>query len=356
MKLRSNARTDVGKTRDHNEDTFGIGETDASDRYGDLLVVCDGMGGHAAGEVASRVAVDVILEAYYQSEGDNRAQALGQAFEAANSQVFRQGRGTMGTTGVAALFFHNTLHIANVGDSRAYLIRGEAIHQISRDHSFVSDQIAAGILTPEQARVSIHRNIITRALGHQKDVNVDLFEWPLEVGDVVLLCSDGLHGLLTDDELHAIITANTFEDAPALLVDVANGRGGTDNITVVLGRVDALDGDEALVDRSIGSITERITDRIVLPPDAPPAPPAPPARQRSLRPLIGLLASLLALVLAATVFFAAMNSAPIDHAPAATAPAATAPASTAPASTAQPTPALMFPAPTPIPLTPTRIP
>ncbi len=112
----------------------------------------------------------------------------------------------MGTTGVAALIHHDALHVANVGDSRAYLVRDGQIRQVTRDHSFVSDQVAAGLITAEQARSSPHRNVITRALGYQPEVLVDMFRYPLQVGDIILLCSDGLHGLVTDDEMATLTT------------------------------------------------------------------------------------------------------------------------------------------------------
>lgn len=308
MKLRSNARTDVGKTRDHNEDTFGIGEGDAVERLGELLVVCDGMGGHAAGEVASQLAVAAILDFYYADEREDRPQVLEDAFVAANAQVNRHGHGTMGTTGVAAVLHHDALHVANVGDSRAYLVRDRTIRQLTRDHSFVGDQIAAGLITPEQARISSHRNIITRALGHQPDVTVDLFRWPLQVGDYVLLCSDGLHGLLDDDELLRTLSETPWTDVADALVDAANAHGGTDNITVVVAQVEALDwnahpvpDDETDQSEVASTITEPITDRLVPPTAA--AASTPVEQERRLSLVGGLLATLLlAILLFATVF------------------------------------------------------
>ena len=131
MKLRHSADTDVGKTRDHNEDSFGVGAPDQADRLGDLLVVCDGMGGHAAGEVASKIGVETILAIYYGESSEDRAHVLEQAFEQANEQIFARGNGSMGTTGVAALLLHDALHIANVGDSRAYLMCPDGIWQVT---------------------------------------------------------------------------------------------------------------------------------------------------------------------------------------------------------------------------------
>jgi serine/threonine protein phosphatase PrpC len=318
MKLRHSARTDVGRTRDHNEDSYGVGEADQAEHLGALLVVCDGMGGHAAGEVASGMAVETILADYYADDAEERPQAIEQAFNHANEQIYANGHGSMGTTGVAALIYHDALHIANVGDSRAYLIRDGQIRQVTRDHSFVSDQVAAGLITAEQARSSPHRNVITRALGYQPEVLVDMFRHPLQVGDIVLLCSDGLHGLVTDDEIATITTTLPLDEAMGQLIDLANQRGGSDNITVAAAQVEALDWDaRPITEEDLAADRERITielpiddDQItqpvvpvvaVAPPEAPAADPMPttasiPARppvERRLTLLGGLLATLL---------------------------------------------------------------
>jgi protein phosphatase len=197
------------------------------------------MGGHAAGEVASQLGVATIIATYSHalSPGD----ALRDAFVAANERIYGEGHGSMGTTGVAALFLRNVLHVANVGDSRAYLVREGQISQISLDHSFVSDQVAAGLMTPEQARSSNIRNIITRALGHSPEVEVDLFTVALRAGDTVLLSSDGMHGLITDEEIAEVAGMLPLDGAAQRLIDLANERGGTDNITVVIAQVDGLD-------------------------------------------------------------------------------------------------------------------
>lgn len=246
MKLRYSARTDVGKKREINEDSYGPERLEGqSAQLGHLMVMCDGMGGHAAGEVASSMAVENIIALYYADSRDNRAEALRSAFETANQRIFVHGRGTMGTTGVAALFFENQAFIANVGDSRAYIIHKGHISQISRDHSYVSEQVAAGLLTPEQARNSMVRNIITRALGYQDDVRVDLFAVPLSLNDIILLSSDGMHGAIDDDEIAQIINELPLEEAAQRLIDLSNERGGVDNITVTLAQVEALDSDHS---------------------------------------------------------------------------------------------------------------
>lgn len=248
MRVRFSARTHVGMRREVNQDAYGSGQPGSAT----LLVVCDGMGGHAAGEVASKLGVETILAAFSPEMPPD--EALRAAFAAANERIYDEGRGSMGTTGVAALFLQNSLYVANVGDSRAYLVREGQITQITHDHSFVSDQVAAGLMTAEQARASNIRNIITRALGHTEDVDVDLFTVSLLPGDTVLLSSDGLHGLITDEEIAELASMLTLEEAAQRLVDIANERGGHDNITVVIAQVDELD-QEAAVTPPMGSPT-----------------------------------------------------------------------------------------------------
>jgi Serine/threonine protein phosphatase len=235
MRVRYNGRTDVGQRREVNQDAFGSTEID----QGTLLVVCDGMGGHLAGEVASKLAVETIINSFRPQS--DPAEGLRQAFIAANQRVYQEGRGTMGTTAVAAFFWHNTLYVANVGDSRAYLVREGQIRQLTNDHSLIGDQVAAGLITAEQARTSTIRNIITRAIGHQSHVEVDLFREPLLSGDTIVLSTDGMHGLLTDDEIAAIVSLHPLDVATRRLVDEANSRGGPDNITVVVAQVDSSD-------------------------------------------------------------------------------------------------------------------
>jgi serine/threonine protein phosphatase PrpC len=240
MKLRYHARTDVGQVRDHNEDYYGVGADADIDRLGTLFVLCDGAGGHAGGEIASRMAAQTILVAYYDDVAADRAEVLVDAFERANAQIYAQQCG-MFTTAVAALFYQNTLSIVNVGDSRAYLIRDAAIRQLSRDHSYVGEQIAVGLISPDQAHALPFRHLITRAIGHQVDVEMDCFQLPLQTGDLVVLCCDGLYGLVSDAEIGQIVTSEPLEAAADGLIDLANQRGGFDNITVIVVGVDALD-------------------------------------------------------------------------------------------------------------------
>ena len=323
MKLRHSARTDVGKTRDHNEDDFGVGEGAGVEQYGELLIVCDGMGGHAAGEVASRLGVETILSTYYSDASPDRVDVLRRAFERANARIHAEGRGAMGTTGVAALFYQGMLHVANVGDSRAYLIRNDEICQVSRDHSLVGEQVAAGVITADQARSSYYRNVITRALGYQSEVQVDLFHLPLQAGDMVVLCSDGLHGLVGDEEISEIVRSMPLADAVDRLIDLANERGGTDNITAIVAQVDELDAlpagiDHPRTERTTAELpvtvtgatvefpataqlpaepaTERILPQPATPPPAAPQ-PAPPSQRESVPRRMNWLGATLATAL-----------------------------------------------------------
>lgn len=285
MRVRYSARTHPGKRREVNQDAYGVKQ------FGEaiLLVVCDGMGGHAAGEVASALAVEAIIDAFDPAAPP--AEALRAAFVSANARVYAEGQGAMGTTGVAALLVADQLFVANVGDSRAYLVRKEQLTQISRDHSFVSDQIAAGLMTPEEARSSLIRNIITRALGHTAEVEVDVFVEPLQAGDTVVLSTDGMHGLVSDEEIAAIAGLQPPDQAAQELVDRANELGGIDNITVVIAQIDELDGRAAAALR-----TEPAAPPVETP--AAPAGAASAARAAPLeRPLSRLGLALAALTL-----------------------------------------------------------
>jgi protein phosphatase len=239
--------TDVGLHRDHNEDALGIlpdtYEPAAAER-GYLFAVADGMGGAEKGEVASQLAVDTLFSAYYGAAPSIAPpERLRQALVTANDAVHHEGQtlefGMMGTTLVACLVLDNSVIVTNVGDSRAYLLRGGALRQLSEDHSLVAEQVRAGVLTPDQARRSAQRNIITRAVGHQPNVEVDLFQLaPVLPGDVLLLCSDGLHGLVEDAELLRIgVRSADIGQAAANLIAAANNRGGHDNITCLLVRI-----------------------------------------------------------------------------------------------------------------------
>jgi serine/threonine protein phosphatase PrpC len=209
-----------------------------------LLVVADGMGGHAAGEVASRMAVDGLLDSL--SRASRGPYDLGVLLEAAvkqvNSAVYDAGtnpehRG-MGTTLTAALVVNSDLYVANVGDSRCYLLRNGHLKQITEDHSYVGEQVRSGALTAEQARTHPQRNVITRAIGLEPTVEVDIFTEPIRADDRILLCSDGLYPLVPESELIEVLTDNKPDQACEDLVDRANANGGHDNVTVAIGIVE----------------------------------------------------------------------------------------------------------------------
>ena len=240
--------THPGQVRPLNEDSWQIaGESETGHLWesrGRLLIVADGMGGHAAGEIASRLAVDVLYQHYYDEDGVPIPPAirLERAVTEANLSVYEQAvtvdaQSGMGTTLVAAVVHEGRVLIANVGDSRAYLIRHGEATQITNDHSWVAEQVKLGAITEEQAQTHAYRNLVTRCLGHRPGMQVDIFEHRLRTGDTLLLCSDGLSNQVSDSELAAVLSEQEPEPAVQALIDMANEKGGPDNITAVAARV-----------------------------------------------------------------------------------------------------------------------
>ncbi|MBA2449660.1 MAG: Stp1/IreP family PP2C-type Ser/Thr phosphatase [Chloroflexi bacterium] len=239
--MRVGCATSPGQVRSTNEDSVLCEPVDAPSvrRRGLFCVVADGMGGHAAGDVASALAVRKARDVYYAARVASAEEALRQAIEAANDEVFAAGAGTsgrdqMGSTITAVAVHDGRAFVGHVGDSRCYLIRDGEIRQLTRDHSWVAEEVRAGVLTEEEARHHPRRNIITRALGLQARVEVDLVEAPVELRSALLLCSDGLHGVVGDEEILAYADRFPPQQAVDELVALANTRGGPDNITVVL--------------------------------------------------------------------------------------------------------------------------
>ncbi len=234
--------SDTGRVRPHNEDYvdfFVPPDPQQRALKGAIYLVADGMGGHQAGEVASRGAVDLVIRGYYDDPSRDVGKSLVRAIQAANQQLHAQAQADqsksgMGTTLVAAVVLGRKVHVANVGDSRAYLINNRSISQITEDHSWVEEQVRAGLLTHEQAKRHPQRNLVTRALGSKPAVEVDLFEGEISKGDRLLLCSDGLTGRVEDHEVAAIVRQHPPREATRILVDMANERGGNDNITVLI--------------------------------------------------------------------------------------------------------------------------
>ena len=229
------SRTDVGNVREQNEDSLIVKPP--------LYVVADGMGGHAAGEIASEIAVNVI-EQHAPDHPD--AEALGHAVEEANRAIINaalagEGREGMGTTCTAAILEKDRLVIAQVGDSRAYLLHNGRLMQLTRDHSLMADMIETGQISPSEARVHPNRSVITRALGSDPTTVPDLYEINVQTGDRLLLCSDGLTGMITDSEIESIM--NRLTDAQlcaAQLVNTAIASGGMDNVTVIVVDVEGM--------------------------------------------------------------------------------------------------------------------
>ena len=240
--------TDVGLKRDNNEDAFlALSETENSGPANTLMIVADGMGGLSKGEVASQTAIEVIHSYITENAtGQNPSQQsrldlLTQAFLSANTQIFTQEEtalsGSMGTTCTVANILEKTLFIAHAGDSRAYLLRAHKLEQLTTDDSWVMEQVVLGNLTEDQARFHPSRNIITQALGIRQDVDIETLSLNLNPNDRILLCSDGLTGLVEDTEIKRILMENSLEDAANRLIDTAKSLGGNDNITVVIGDV-----------------------------------------------------------------------------------------------------------------------
>lgn len=228
--------TDVGLVRQENQDAYYY-QVEGEQA---VCLVCDGMGGARAGNIASRIAAETFVSVVEEKNEDSPGNRLSQALEAANSAVFHKAsqepeyRG-MGTTLVAAIVAGTTAHVINVGDSRAYYVTPNGIEQITRDHSLVGDLVARGEITPQEARMHPNKNLITRALGAESTVRGDQFRREMEPGSSLLLCSDGLSNLLEDQELlYEVIHGGEPETCCGRLLKIALDRGAPDNVTAVL--------------------------------------------------------------------------------------------------------------------------
>lgn len=239
--------SDRGVKREHNEDAWSAPPSNLTPEQlatkGRLYIVADGVGGHRAGDVASTMAVQLIQQHYYASPSSDAATSLTKAIQTTSDRIDQEAaarpeRRGMSTTVTAVALRDNKLTVANVGDSRTYLIRKGQAHQITADHSWVEEQVRIGVITPEEAAHHPQRNIITRSLGSNRQLEVDIFEEQLKPGDSVLLCSDGLSNVVTDAEFGAAISRGWRAEATVNeLVDLAKGRGAPDNVTVVLLKV-----------------------------------------------------------------------------------------------------------------------
>jgi serine/threonine protein phosphatase PrpC len=248
--LEAYGQTDVGRRRKLNEDNFLV------DKERNLYAVCDGMGGHNAGEVASKMAIETLEAFIHKSHGEEKditwpyglepnlsfeANRLKTAIRLANKRVFkaadnREDYTGMGTTLVAGLVHDHTLTVGGAGDSRCYCLRGGKLTQLTRDDSWVSAAWAEGILSSDEIERHPLRNVITKAVGAKEAIDLDTVEHHLEDGDVILFCSDGLHAMLNDEQILQVMTPfpDSLEQAAGKLIDAANEAGGKDNISVVL--------------------------------------------------------------------------------------------------------------------------
>ncbi len=266
-KVRLVAQTDTGKVREHNEDTI------AFDADIGLLVLADGMGGYNAGEVASGIAVKTIvnlvresveredLRVPDQATGMSRASIiLRDAIHRANKIIYQTARAQpqcegMGTTVVSALMFDNKIAVAHVGDSRMYRLRNDKFEQVTLDHSLLQELVDRGFYSPEEAQRAANKNYVTRALGVEQSVEVEIQEVPTQKGDFYVLCSDGLSDMVEDDDIH--LTISTFganlETVAKQLIQLSNDNGGRDNVSVVMAHVaESYPASKGVLDRILG--------------------------------------------------------------------------------------------------------
>lgn len=260
MKYEFTARTDCGRVRGNNEDAVCVNvETQ-------VAVLADGMGGYNAGEVASRMATEMVntemarwlAQAPQPLDGADVRQALGGCIANANQAILLASRANpayqgMGTTFVASVFFGQRVLIAHVGDSRGYRLRNGQLQQLTRDHSWLQEQIDAGLMSAQEAAQSGQRNLVTRALGVEETMEVEFNEFPVEPHDLYLLCSDGLSEMLSASEISVLTNAQvSLEDRANRLIDAANARGGRDNISVVLVQAGDAPARRGLISRLMG--------------------------------------------------------------------------------------------------------
>ena len=245
--LQLSLATDVGRKRQGNEDAVvALMPPDAPATVDAVFAVADGMGGHEAGEVASAIVVRTLVEKFgpgspfHAGGAAPGAEDLRQAVQEANATIVSEAQGDkkgMGTTATAGIIEQGRLHIAHVGDSRAYMLRGDRLYMLTQDHSWVAEQVRAGALKPEEAETHPRRNLLTRALGASGQVEVDAQTIPLEQDDLILLCSDGLHGVVSDQKLREeLLRTPDLQAVCDHLVAEANRMGGPDNITVLVAR------------------------------------------------------------------------------------------------------------------------
>lgn len=236
--MKAYAKTDIGAMRQTNQD-YMFCSMQPVGSLPNLFIVADGMGGHKAGDLASRYTVEEFLSSVRQSKAENPISIIEEAVSKANLALMEKSKESidyegMGTTLVVATFIDKSLYIANVGDSRLYIINNE-IQQITRDHSLVEEMISLGEIDRKNARTHEKKNIITRAIGVDAEVMADFFEVEYSKGDIIMMCTDGLSNMIDDSDIKAIVNdGNDLSEITNTLIDVANNNGGKDNISVVL--------------------------------------------------------------------------------------------------------------------------
>ncbi len=236
--MRTFSITDVGMVRQVNQD-YVYATDNPLGILRNLFVVADGMGGHRAGDYASKYTVEVLKRELAMSEGEDVEKCLVKAIKTANREIIKEASRDkhlkgMGTTVVAATIMNQMMYFANVGDSRLYLVN-QGIQQLTKDHSLVEEMVRLGGIKPEEAKHHPDKNIITRAIGAKADVDVDFYEHRLKRGDIILMCTDGLSNMVEDEELfHIVQGGRDIVESGQALVDAAKEKGGTDNIGVVL--------------------------------------------------------------------------------------------------------------------------
>lgn len=243
------AKTDLGRVRENNEDKFEFYIPDDElvlASRGQVFVVCDGMGGHAAGQIASELAAKTFIDVYLNHPGADPKEALSNAIHATNRWVFlasraNPGRKGMGTTLCALVLLQEKAYVVHVGDSRVYRLRDGELTQITDDHTVMHEMIRAGTLTPEQAAVHPHKHVITRAVGVEENVVPDYYEFDIVEGDTYFLCSDGVLNHVDDAGIHAILSTNGPAAAAWKLVSQALLGGGSDNTTAMVLKVNQLE-------------------------------------------------------------------------------------------------------------------
>ncbi|MBW1752940.1 MAG: Stp1/IreP family PP2C-type Ser/Thr phosphatase [Deltaproteobacteria bacterium] len=254
----------IGMEKAENQDycSYHIPASGAESKKGTLLALADGMGGMGGGALASRIAVDSLMETYYNDKSDNVTESLTKAFLKANKQVIDKGAehvetARMGSTLTAVVITKNKMYYSHVGDSRGYLIYGNEITQFTEDHSYVTSMVKAGVITAEEAETHPDRHVITKAIGLEAELTVDAapIDRLLEKNLYILLCCDGLHGVVSDEVM--VSTLNEYREPDVVaekLVDKANENGGPDNITVLIARIDKID--------LISNVTNRLLDLV----------------------------------------------------------------------------------------------